>query len=283
MKSTRIPIDIGRSRPYMLEITAQDVPLCGLPEALCGATLVHMSDLHAGFSNLEPVYEEAIARVNALQPDFIVLTGDYIDDHSREPNYPMPGILRRFRARRGVYGSFGNHDHRRGIVGSRRVLEQGGVRVLNNEALCVEPGLWLAGVDDLYEGQPDIAGTLAGIPDDVTGIVLSHNPRLIEKVGHRDVFVLSGHTHGGQIALPFPTPKMVCWLHLRCPQVAGWYKNGRARLYVNRGMGVTGRPLRYNCPAEIGVFRLTPAPEERGALKGNRSRAATPPEPVGRL
>ncbi len=94
VKSTRIPIDIGRSRPYMLEITAQDVPLCGLPEALCGATLVHMSDLHAGFSNLEPVYEEAIARVNALQPDFIVLTGDYIDDHSREPNYPMPGILR---------------------------------------------------------------------------------------------------------------------------------------------------------------------------------------------
>ena len=84
--------------------------------------------------------------------------------------------------------------------------------------------------------------------------MLSHNPRLIEKVRDHDVFILSGHTHGGADRAAVPDPKMVCLFHLHCPQVAGWYTNGRARLYVNRGLGVTGRPFRHNCPAEISVF-----------------------------
>lgn len=257
-----IPIDTGRSRPYLLEVTTQDVPMRGLPEALHGATLVHLSDLHGGFGNTGPVYDEAVARIEALNPDLLVFTGDYIDDHSVPKDYPLADLVSRFHARLGVFGSFGNHDHRRGVVGLRRQLERGGVRVLNNENIAVAPGIRLAAVDDLFEGKPNIPQALAGLPDEATTIVLSHNPRLIEKVGDRDALVLSGHTHGGQIALPFPSPKMVCILHLRCPQVAGWYRNGRARLYVNRGLGVTGRPFRYNCPAEVAIFRLVPDPEK---------------------
>jgi predicted MPP superfamily phosphohydrolase len=255
---TLIPIEIGQKKPYMLEVTRQDVRMRGLPTELHGATFAHLSDIHGGFGNTDPVYEEAIRQVNAVEPDLVLFTGDYIDDHAAVRNYPMQEVLSRFKAKRGVFGSFGNHDHRRGIVGSRRVLEQSGLHILNNESVCLEPGLWLAGVDDLYEGKPDIKRALADIPENVTAIVLSHNPRLIEKIQDRDILILSGHTHGGQIALPFPTPYMVCWLHLRCKQVAGWYENGRARLYVNRGLGVTGKPFRYNCPAEIGIFRLLP-------------------------
>jgi predicted MPP superfamily phosphohydrolase len=277
--STLIPIDTGRRKPYMLEITTHDVPMRGLPESMQGTTIAHMSDFHGGFGNTGPVYEEAIARVNALKPDLVLLTGDYIDDHATAKNYPMAEHLSRFKARLGVFVSFGNHDHRQGIVGSRRMLEQAGVHILNNESLCLEGGLWLAGVDDLFEGKPDVARALADLPHERTSLVLSHNPRLIERVRDRDVFILSGHTHGGQIALPFPTPKMVCLFHLRCSQVAGWYRNGRASLYVNRGLGVTGKPFRYNCPAEIGIFRLVPESE---SVETAQDAPTAMPEAVGR-
>ncbi len=253
-----VSIDTGQAKPYMLDFSTQEVPMRGLPQALYGATVVHLSDLHAGFGGTDPVYEEVICRVNALSPDVIVFTGDYIDDNSPIKNYPMPALLRRFQARLGIFGSFGNHDHRRGIIGSRRVLDEAGLHILNNESFELAEGLWLAGVDDLHEGKPDIARAFSGVPNDRTTLVLSHNPRLIEHIPERDALILSGHTHGGQIALPFVTPKLVCLFHLHCRQVAGWYANGKARLYVNRGVGVTGKPYRYKCPAEVAILRLVP-------------------------
>lgn len=282
ISSTLIPIDTGRKKPYMLQITRQDVVMRGLPADLHGMTFAHLSDIHGGFGNTEPVYEEAIQQVNAAQPDLILFTGDYID-HKNDPrtkikNYPIQEVLSRFKAKRGVFGSFGNHDHRRGVVGTRRFLEQSGIQVLNNENVCLEPGLWLAGVDDIHEGDPDIPRALEGIPENTTAIVLSHNPRLIEKAPNRDMVILSGHTHGSQIALPFPTPLMICWLHLRCWQVAGWYERGKVRLYVNRGLGVTGKPFRYNCPAEVALFRLVPDPsEEMGTTRTQRHQEEPKP------
>jgi predicted MPP superfamily phosphohydrolase len=266
----------------MLEVTTQDVPMRGLPEALHGATFVHLSDFHGGFGNTEPVFEEVVARVQVAQPDLVLMTGDYVDDSQKNNAYSLQDVLSRLQARYGVFGSFGNHDHRRGIVGTRRMLEQSGVRVLNNENLRIEPGLWLAAVDDLGDGQPDMERALAGVPAEATTILLSHNPSLFDHVGDRDVLMLSGHTHGGQIALPILIPKLVCWLHLRCRHVAGWYTQGRARLYVSRGLGVTGRPYRYRCPAEMGIFRMIPAPEAPRARSRRAARAPRLPEAAGR-
>ena len=260
MPPNLILIDTGLRHPYQLEITQHEVPMRGLPDALQGTVVVHLTDLHGGYGNTGAVHQEVVDRLHEIQPDLILLTGDYIDDHRTVKDYPIEEMLSQLRAPLGVFGSFGNHDHRRGVVGTRRKLEQAGIQVLDNESREVPTaggqGLWIAGVDDLEEGEPDIEKALANLPTDATSIVLSHNPRLIEMVAERDVFILSGHTHGGQIALPFPTPKMVCLWHLRCRQVAGWYANGRARSYVSRGIGVTGKPFRYRCPAEIAVFRL---------------------------
>jgi predicted MPP superfamily phosphohydrolase len=260
LSKTLVPIDTGRNAPYMLEISTHDVPMHGLSEYWNDKTFVHLSDIHAGYGNTTVVYEETVARVNALEPDLILLTGDYLDDHPDDAKYPLKEILLRLKAKSGIFGSFGNHDHRRGIVGSRRLLEQSGVHQLENENFELPHGLFLAGVDDLSEGYPDIPRTLAGLPDDRTSIVLSHHPVLIERIPDRDVLILSGHTHGAQIALPFPSPRMVVKFHLRCNQVAGWYANGKARQYVSRGLGVTGKPYRFRCPAEIGVFRMVTAP-----------------------
>jgi predicted MPP superfamily phosphohydrolase len=252
-----IAIDTGRAKPYLLHVTHQEMPLRGLPPALHGATLVHLSDFHAGFGNTDAVFHRAIDEVDALKPDLILLTGDYIDD-AVKGDYPIEAILSRLHARIGIYGSIGNHDYRRGVVGTRRKLEKAGIRVLKNEGDCVAPGLWIAGVDDDEYGRPDLEAAMRGAPREATAVVLSHNPRVIERSSHHDLVMLSGHTHGGQICPPFPSAKMICLVHLRCRQVAGWYRYGRARLYVNRGIGVTGRPFRYRCPAELAVFKLVP-------------------------
>lgn len=261
MSNTLIPIDTGRSKPYLLEITHHEMAIAGLPPELHGATVVHLSDLHAGFGNTDAVHQEAVRQVNAIKPDLVLFTGDYIDD-SVKGDYPIEELLCQFRARLGAYGSFGNHDHRRGILGTRRKLDRAGVRGLLNENLRVEPGLWLAGVDDEHEGKPDLAQALYSTPEEATIVLLAHNPCTFDRISHQNVLVLSGHTHGSQIALPLPTPKMVCLFHLRCRHVAGWYQNGRARMYVNRGLGVTGKPFRYRCPAEISVLRLIPDPRD---------------------
>lgn len=254
-ESTFFSVDTGGKRPYEVEISNHTVVMRGLPAAAEGLTFVHLSDIHIGYGNTEPVFEETIARVNEISPDYLLITGDYIDDHAYK-DYPLVPFLKRFTPRLGTYVSFGNHDHRRGIESTAKMLEEAGVCILNNTSVRTEQGLWLVGVDDYFEGQPDVARAFANVPDDVTSILLSHNPKLIDYVSDRDVVQLAGHTHGGQIALPFPTPRMVVKLHLRCNYVAGWYTRGRARLYVSRGLGVTGKPFRYRCPAEIGVFRL---------------------------
>jgi predicted MPP superfamily phosphohydrolase len=261
--TTRLAIEVGHDEPYHVEITREDVVMRGLPPELHGATFAHVSDIHGGFAGLEKVYEEALAQVNASEPDFIFLTGDYIDKKTTVPDYPLVEYLQRFRARRGVFGCLGNHDHRRGKVLTSRMLEKAGVHLLDNESVRMESGLWIAGIDDLHEGQPDIARTFADLPTDQTSIVLSHNPRLIEKAKGRDILILSGHTHGAQFRFRFPPPVMICYLHLRCWQVSGWYQRGNARLYVNRGLGVTGKPFRIDCPAEIGIFRMVPDPTEQ--------------------
>ena len=271
VSTTLVPIDTGRKSPYMLQISTHDVPMQGLSEYWRGRTVVHLTDIHAGFGNTGRVFEEAIQRVNALEPDLILLTGDYLDDHPDDADFPLKDLLLRLHATSGIFGSFGNHDHRRGIVGSRRLLDQSHVHRLENENIALPHGLFLAGIDDLGEGFPDIPRTLAGLPTDRTSIILSHHPGLIERLPDREVFILSGHTHGGQIALPFPSPRLVIKVHLGCNQVAGWYRNGKAREYVSRGLGVTGKPFRYRCPAEIGVFRL---------LDADGAKAGTLPEGV---
>ncbi len=245
----------GRERPYTVEITEHTLQMRNLPPSAEGLTVVHLSDIHAGFGELEPVYDETILRVNRLCPDYLLITGDFIDDNKLD-NYRLPKLLKRFKPRFGSYVSFGNHDHRGGIEATTRLLEHSGVHILNNTSVCTEQGVWLVGVDDYYEGAPDTRAAFAGVPTEATSILLSHHPSLFDTVTDRDVIQLSGHTHGGQIALPFPTPRMVIKFHLRCNYVAGWYTKGKARMYVNRGLGVTGKPFRFRCPAEIAILKL---------------------------
>jgi len=151
--------------------------------------------------------------------------------------------------------------------------------VLTNESIELPGGVRLAAIDDLMNGSPDIAKAFRGIPANQPTVLMSHNPIVIEKVARRNVFILSGHTHGGQIALPFLGPRRTialpvvntCAYYLELSGVkahhgrtatvstykytAGWYANGKARMYVCRGVGSNQSP-RLNCRPEIACFTL---------------------------
>jgi predicted MPP superfamily phosphohydrolase len=243
-----------------LEITRHEVALDYLPVEANGISIAQISDLHRGCGHTEALICEALAVVNSLEPDYIAVTGDFVDEHKKDV-LPAVKMVVGLRARHGVYACLGNHDQRGDPVLLRSALEAGGITVLHNRAERTHHGFWFAGVDDIYEGEPDLAATTRGVPDDDALIYLAHNPAVFDQIQNpRNLLMLSGHTHGGQIVLPFPPPWMICRCHLHTRYVHGWYRRGPARLYVNRGLGVTGPNLfarRFRCAPEISVFRLT--------------------------
>ena len=244
-----------------IEITRHDVSLPHLPEALRGMTIVQLSDFHKGCGGTDGLICEAIDLANELNPDFIALTGDFVNDHQADV-LPIVKMVSGLRAKRGIYAVLGNHDHKSDAVLLASALDAAGIQVLNNRSVEVVPGLHFAGVDDMIEGEPDIQGTLSRVPKDEALVFLCHNPNGLDFVpSGMAPLVLSGHTHGAQFVLRFPSPLAICRFHLHTRYVHGWYERGAAKLYVNRGIGVTGMRLmakRINCPPEITQVRLVP-------------------------
>ncbi len=241
---------------YRAEVTHHTLELKGLPAELEGATIVQLTDLHCGYGGTDPVLHWAVEQTRALNPDFILITGDFIDDHCKVKDYPLAKLLRPLCAKRAIYACYGNHDHRHGLAEVSEKLSDAGIPLLINQAVEAAPGFWIAGIDDLHEGSPNLEKTLREVPQERTALVLSHNPSLIDSASDHNIMIFSGHTHAAQMHIPFPSPKLVCKIHLHCNQVEGWYHNGKASLYVCRGIGVTGFPMRINCPAELPVFHM---------------------------
>jgi predicted MPP superfamily phosphohydrolase len=248
-----------RTQENAIEVTHHEVGFRSLPAELEGAVLVQLSDFHRGCGGTDGVICDAIQIANGLNPDFVALTGDFVNEE-RSDIGPIVGMVSELEARRGVFATLGNHDHRSDAALLSSALRSAGIQVLHNQGIEVAPGFRIAGVDDLLEGKCDLPHTLAGIPIDQSAILLCHNPNGFDSVPPgADILVLAGHTHGGQIDIPIITPDIICRLHLHTSYVSGWFRRGSARLYVNRGIGVTGSgPLarRINCLPEISVFRF---------------------------
>jgi predicted MPP superfamily phosphohydrolase len=267
--------------PRHIGISRFTVPLQGLPSDLDGLRVVQVSDLHAGPFFRAASVRRVVRLANACHPDLVVLTGDFVNYRSMRFFRASAPELARLKAPLGSYACLGNHDHWEDAAGVRAALRNSGVRVLVNENVRVGKGLYLAGVDDLMSGKPDLGRATRGIPKAAAVVLLSHNPTALPLVSGRPWLVLAGHTHGGQIALPFLGPRGtmrlpgIRWLaywneslgvRLRGGRTAavatykypaGWYQTGRARLYVSRGIGVNqGMPIRLNCPPEIACFTL---------------------------
>ena len=259
---------IGQRR---VEVERLDLPLRGLPDALGGLRLAQISDLHVGMQLRAPQLRRLLSRVNALEPDLIVITGDIFDF---DPRYIEEGCreLAKLDAPLGVFAVLGNHD----VYTGAEAVAQGlatwtSIRLLRDEWVRIElegGALALAGVEDTGRGWNDRDAThdalerLAGeIPADLARVLLIHRPSWFAQAARLGFpLALAGHTHGGQIALPAPAQHQnVSRLISRWTR--GLFQDAEtgALLYVNRGLGVAGPPVRLNCSREISLLRLLAA------------------------
>lgn len=237
-----------------------EVRLARWPAALDGFRIVQISDLHVGPLLGRRFASEVTERVNALAPDLVAVTGDLVDgpvQRLRDEVAPFGAL----RAEHGVFFVTGNHDWYSGADAWSEAVRELGMRVLRNERVEVHAAgacFDLAGVDDhrgdFVHGPPcDLGRALAGRAPSRPLVLLAHDPTTFAEASQRGVDLqLSGHTHGGQI-WPFR------WLvRLVVPWVEGLHRRGASALYVSRGTGFWGPPLRLLAPAEITELVLRP-------------------------
>ncbi|HEY7494842.1 MAG TPA: metallophosphoesterase [Candidatus Tectomicrobia bacterium] len=228
-----------------------------LPEAFHGFRILHLSDLHV--DGLPGLAECVATRLSDLVVDLCVLTGDYRfavtgPCHNVYPN--MQRLLAGVNARQGIVGILGNHDMAEMVPAFERL----GVRMLMNESLELRRGLdsvWLVGVDDPHHyGCDDLPGALLDVPKQAFKILLVHTPELIPEADQHGVrLYLCGHTHGGQICLPFFGPLLT---HANCPRryVRGAWQYNNVIGYTSSGVGCSGVTARFLCPPEIVLIEL---------------------------
>jgi predicted MPP superfamily phosphohydrolase len=239
-------------------VRAYDVAIADLPEAFDGCRIAQISDLHCGpFASAARV-ERWVTAVNKLSPDIVAVTGDLI---ASGPAFVpvVAACLGRLRAREGVYACMGNHDYFTEGEEVAHALERAGLALLRNRGIAVKRGdatLYVAGVDDTWTGRHDVARAVAERPPGAPVVLLAHDPALFpEAAGHGVDLTLSGHTHGGQLGLPFFSRK-VNLARIMTRFTTGFYRHGKAALYVNRGLGTTGPPVRLAVSPEIAVLTL---------------------------
>lgn len=243
------------SEPYMLTIEHKQILLDRMPKVFDGFRIVQLSDVHHGpFSSPEQI-ERAVETANRLQPDIIALTGDYISKE-RQFAAPCAEMLGKLKARFGVYAVLGNHDHWVDAPLLTDLFRAEGITVLINEGMRFEQNgetFWIAGVDDSMVGLEDLSLALAGARDDEMKLLLAHNPIVLRRAVRASVdLVLSGHTHGGQVAIRGERSTA----RPRKRALQGLWRQGKTQIYVNRGLGTVVLPIRYGCPPEISLLEL---------------------------
>ena len=217
--------------------------------------------------------DRIVRATNALEPDVVFLLGDYVAGLQRFRTGVVPirvwsRALGRLAAPLGVHAILGNHDWWTDGEGVWHGLEDNGVQVLENKAVRIAakgfPAFWLAGLGDqiadfragAYRGRDDLPGTLAGIPDDGTPVImLAHEPDIFTKVPDRVSLTLSGHTHGGQVRLPF-VGRPVVPSHYGQRFAYGHVVESGRNLIVSAGLGCSGLPVRFGVPPEIVLIEL---------------------------
>jgi predicted MPP superfamily phosphohydrolase len=248
--------------PTALEVTRHELRVPGLAPALDGLRLACVSDVHLSGGVPAPA-RTALAALARERPDVVALIGDICNYRS-----DLATLVAWARAARGTtatVATLGNWEHSGGIdrAAAERAYGYAGVQLLYNSVARVTRNgatLALVGIDDPVAGAPDLGAALAGTRRDEPSLWLLHGPGYVDGVPPGTVphpaAILAGHTHGGQIRLPFYTPYT--------PPgsgrfVAGWYSDTVAPLYVTRGIGTVGIPARLFCPPELPIFTLRPA------------------------
>ena len=246
--------------PDWLEIERVSVPLLGLDPSLSGFTLAHFSDLHLGPHMSAEEALRVVERVNASGAQVVVYSGDFVSQLHQGEAETIVEVFSRLHASEGVFAILGNHDHWTDADLVAEAARAAGVTLLRNQGMALQDGaLWLAGVDDVWEGKQDLRGALEAAPDRATRILLAHEPDFADEAaaGGKVALQLSGHSHGGQVRLPFLGATVLPHLGRKYPY--GLRQVGSMWLYTNRGVGVVSPPVRFNCRPELTLLTLLPA------------------------
>jgi uncharacterized protein len=250
--------------PFQLDVSRLEILCSQLPAGFDGLKIVQLSDLH--LHRISRAYRIAIDVIGREHPDLVVITGDLVD--RPEQTAACIAFLCDLRAAAGVPVVVvpGNWDHRafptkQSIAAwNQRLQAETGVRVLVNQNVVLHrhgDSIWLVGTDDPYFGHADLDASLKGVPNTAFALVLTHAPEAFEELAQRPAarLVLAGHTHGGQVRLPFIGA-------LRVPSrygtrfARGLFKLGDTIFYVNAGMGMSHFPIRFLCRPELTVLTL---------------------------
>ena len=239
-------------------VNRYQISIANLPPAFHGFTIAHLTDLHLGRFVSAAFIQKVVERTNALRPDAIFCTGDYV--HKRNTTAEIDQvwpILMQLQARHGVFSVLGNHDHSADTERSLYWLERSGQN-LRHQRKVIERGkerLVLGGAGDLWEDQLKIDQVFANSEENECRILLAHNPDSVDTSFKTPLsLVVSGHTHGGQVVLPFFGPPVL-------PVQNKKYSSGliiteKTKLFISRGIGWAIYPVRLNCYPEIAVLKL---------------------------
>jgi predicted MPP superfamily phosphohydrolase len=256
----------GEIARHLVRVERVTIPIANLPESLRGLRIVQIADLHYGEYS-EPAYLRWVIRqVNSLKPDLVLLTGDFIsmgplpDKVNRDLGYRCAEIVSHIECQQ-RYAVLGNHDALVDPTGVTDALETHRIPVLRNRAVPFERDggrIWIAGVADILLQNPDLDAAIprAAARDKEPVILMAHEPDFADVAAqHGGVdLVLSGHTHGGQVRLPFLPPVFLPPMGRK--YLEGHFHLGPMQLYVNRGIGTVGVPFRLNAPPEITLITL---------------------------
>jgi predicted MPP superfamily phosphohydrolase len=232
--------------PNQLDSTVHQVSLGSQKRNL---TIAHVTDLHT--KGLGEIEQKLIAAIKEKKPDMIVITGDIATPDGTAKGYE--DVLAQLKAPLGVYFVQGNWEYWEPIKEIKKIFTRLGIQDLTNKTLKLNESLWLAGLDDELAGSPDIS-VLGDIPEDKKVISIFHSPALFRKISDRIDLAFAGHSHGGQIRIPWLGP---LWTPEGTSEFdSGWYQRERARMYVSRGIGNSILPVRFNCKPEVAFIKV---------------------------
>jgi predicted MPP superfamily phosphohydrolase len=238
--------------PYRVEVTHSvlqakvDAPL----------KIAQLTDLHT--HGLGPRERRVVRILAAEQPDVIVITGDSLGGYGGTYRESAE-VYRQLHAPMGVWFVRGNweNDHPiRPAREERQFYADAGVHLLVNANAELRPDVWLIGLNDPSSGPVRLETAMAGIPSDAYKIAIFHAPGYFDRIAGQVNLVLAGHTHGGQVHIPFVKP---FWLPKDSGRyLAGWYQEAGSKMYVSRGVGMSNAPVRFLCRPEVAIITLEP-------------------------
>ena len=252
--------------PNRLVLRQDTITIARWPRGLSGLKIAVLADIHAGSAFIDDRKLRLIVeRTNRLQPDLIVILGDYITSNGRtshrvEPEVFAP-VLKDLHAPFGVYSVLGNHDWWYNGYKVRRELEANGIKVLENEVLRIDvrgTPLWLAGLADLWTRPQRIEQTIAQVPEGETLIALTHNPDIFPQLPQRVPLLLAAHTHGGQVRFPLIGSVVESSRFGERYETGHVFENGH-HLFVTTGIGTSIVPVRFGVPPEIVLLEIKSA------------------------